>query len=272
MMLGALLNNRMNQKASTWMHCASGVFGRKARCVGLSALLVGSLLTAILVFNERGAQRDAVVPARGGSSSRQPDKTAIPCICSAVTALQPQLLGPRVKGLDRGPIFRTQAAHCGCTYSMCRLGRKTVHLRPRCARTAGHPCNSNCSAAFKQGCTRPCAHLPCMRYTRGLAGGQALENPLCRMQMPLARLLTPEEQARGVTYYGSGSRLRRMAGKLLAGRPITAVALGGSVTYGHGVDDASQAYPALFFALLNASFPHRCEQRRCKQVTGAKCL
>lgn len=75
--------------------------------------------------------------------------------------------------------------------------------------------------------------------------------------MPWAPLLTPEEQARGVTYLGSGSRMRRVAGKLLAGQPVTVVALGGSVTYGHGVDDASQAYPALFFAFLNASFPNR---------------
>lgn len=71
-------------------------------------------------------------------------------------------------------------------------------------------------------------------------------------------LLTAEEQARGVTYYGSGDSLHRVAGKLLAGQPVTAVTLGGSVTYGHGVEDASQAYPALFFAFINASFPHRC--------------
>lgn len=88
--------------------------------------------------------------------------------------------------------------------------------------------------------------------------------------MPWAPLLTPEEQARGVTYLGSGSRMRRVAGKLLAGQPVTVVALGGSVTYGHGVDDASQAYPALFFAFLNASFPNRRERRQCLRQ-GAVC-
>lgn len=75
-------------------------------------------------------------------------------------------------------------------------------------------------------------------------------------KMPWAPLLTGEEQGKGVSHYGGGARLRAVAAKLLAGQPVKAFTLGGSVTYGHGVDDLSLAYSSLFFRYLNETFPH----------------
>ena len=49
-----------------------------------------------------------------------------------------------------------------------------------------------------------------------------------------------------------------MATKLLAGRPIKAFTLGGSGTYGNGVEGLEQAYPSLLFRFINTTFPHRC--------------
>ena len=83
-------------------------------------------------------------------------------------------------------------------------------------------------------------------------------NPTISLQLPWAPILTPEEVQQGTTFYGGGARLRRMAAKLRAGRPVKVVTLGGSVTYGHGVEDLSLSYPSRFFQFINASFPHRC--------------
>lgn len=70
--------------------------------------------------------------------------------------------------------------------------------------------------------------------------------------------MTQQEQERGITHYGSGGRLRRVAAKLLEGRPIKAFTLGGSVTFGHGVQDAERlSYPARFFQFITANFPNR---------------
>lgn len=41
---------------------------------------------------------------------------------------------------------------------------------------------------------------------------------------------------RGLSYYGSGTALRRLAVKLLAGQPVQIVSLGGSIT-GTGGED-----------------------------------
>lgn len=41
-----------------------------------------------------------------------------------------------------------------------------------------------------------------------------------RLRVPWGPLLTSSEAARGMAYYGSGDRLRRVAAKLLAGKPI----------------------------------------------------
>ena len=38
--------------------------------------------------------------------------------------------------------------------------------------------------------------------------------------MPWEPLLTKDELQRGIGYYGSGARIRRVAAKLLAGKPI----------------------------------------------------
>lgn len=57
--------------------------------------------------------------------------------------------------------------------------------------------------------------------------------------------------------------MERVAARLLAGLPITAATLGGSVTVGAGSSGQKggskpNSYPQLFFRFLNASFPHRC--------------
>ena len=41
------------------------------------------------------------------------------------------------------------------------------------------------------------------------------------LQVPWEPLLTREELLRGLSYYGSGTRLHAVAAKLLAGQPIT---------------------------------------------------
>ena len=50
------------------------------------------------------------------------------------------------------------------------------------------------------------------------------------MQLPWDPALSREELRRGQMYFGSGARLHKLAHKLLAGQPIKAVALGGSIT------------------------------------------
>lgn len=77
-------------------------------------------------------------------------------------------------------------------------------------------------------------------------------------QLPWRPLFSEEELQRGMTHYGGGERLRRVAAKLAAGQPIKAVTLGGSVTFGHGVGDPALSYPSLFFRFINGTFPHRC--------------
>lgn len=77
-------------------------------------------------------------------------------------------------------------------------------------------------------------------------------------QLPWAPLLTDDERARGITHYGSGARMRRVAAKLLRGQPIKAFTVGGSVTFGHGVPDAQlQSYPARLFQFVEANYPNR---------------
>lgn len=87
---------------------------------------------------------------------------------------------------------------------------------------------------------------------RPLRDLRALPPPL-----PWESLLTAGEVQRGISYYGGGARLRRVAQKLLDRKPIKVFTLGGSVTYGHGVEDAAQSYPSLFFRFINETFPHR---------------
>lgn len=84
---------------------------------------------------------------------------------------------------------------------------------------------------------------------------------LCHAQVPLPLpwrvLTTEEERLRGMTYYGSGQRLQRVASKLLAGRPIKLATLGGSVTLASFLHRQGRSYSALLFRFVNESFPHR---------------
>jgi hypothetical protein len=68
-----------------------------------------------------------------------------------------------------------------------------------------------------------------------------------------------EEAQRGLAYLGSGNRLRRVAHKLLGGKPIQVFMLGGSVTVG-------ASWARLAFDALNASFPNR--QECCASTKG----
>ena len=75
--------------------------------------------------------------------------------------------------------------------------------------------------------------------------------------LPWEPLLPPSLLRRGLSFYGSGRNIERVAAKLLAGRPITALTLGGSVTRGSGASNISEAYPSKFFQFINATFPNR---------------
>ena len=77
------------------------------------------------------------------------------------------------------------------------------------------------------------------------------------LPLPWQPLLTPAQLKRGLSFYGSGGRIERVAARLLAGEPITAVTLGASITRGHGASGEAMRFPLRFFSFLNASFPHR---------------
>lgn len=107
-----------------------------------------------------------------------------------------------------------------------------------------------------------------VRVTQANSGQQALQ-PLQQQPsqqasqqwrigsaLPWAQLLSEEEVQRAQGYYGSGRRMRAVAAKLLAGRPIKAYTLGGSVTRGLGASAPNASYPARFFQFVNSSFPH----------------
>ncbi len=77
----------------------------------------------------------------------------------------------------------------------------------------------------KLACLRPLA--PCAQYVQEKLGS-----------VPWPALLEEEEVMRGLAYYGSGTGLRRVAAKLLAGQPVKIVSLGGSITATGGEDPA----------------------------------
>lgn len=113
------------------------------------------------------------------------------------------------------------------------------------------------------------SHLTCLqgRATAPLA-------PRPPLPLPWQPLLSNAARRRGLAFYGSGRRIERVAARLLAGLPITAATLGGSVTVGAGSTGQKggskpNAYPQLFFRFLNASFPHRCAARAA-QVGGVR--
>jgi hypothetical protein len=62
-------------------------------------------------------------------------------------------------------------------------------------------------------------------------------------------VLREEERHRGMSFYGSGGRVRRLGQRLLDGQPITVHMIGGSIT-AHGL------YPSLLMSWINSSFPH----------------
>lgn len=96
------------------------------------------------------------------------------------------------------------------------------------------------------------------------AEGRGVTEPTSGPPLPLPwqPLLSTAARRRGIAFYGSGRRMERVAARLLAGLPITAAMLGGSVTVGAGSSGQKggskpNSYPQLFFRFLNASFPHR---------------
>ncbi|PSC75343.1 hypothetical protein C2E20_1137 [Micractinium conductrix] len=87
--------------------------------------------------------------------------------------------------------------------------------------------------------------------------------------LPWACVLMPKQLRRGLSYYGSGARIERLAARLLSGEAITAVTIGGSVTLGRGAsDEAATSYAALFFRYLNETFPHRDHQLLNKAISA----
>jgi len=71
-------------------------------------------------------------------------------------------------------------------------------------------------------------------------------------------LLTREERLRGISYWGSGGQLQRLAQKLLAGQPVKVFTLGGSVTSGGGSSSSTRlGYVPKFFEFLQHNFPHK---------------
>ncbi|KAI7839277.1 hypothetical protein COHA_006975 [Chlorella ohadii] len=76
------------------------------------------------------------------------------------------------------------------------------------------------------------------------------------VQLPWPPVLSELQLKRGLAYYGGGQRMERVAAALMAGQPITAVTIGGSVARGAGSTRPERAFPAMFFSFLNATFPH----------------
>ncbi|GAB4816347.1 hypothetical protein N2152v2_003393 [Parachlorella kessleri] len=88
------------------------------------------------------------------------------------------------------------------------------------------------------------------------AEGGSREPPYKARYLAYPWALPVGDRRRGLVYRGSGKQLEHVAGKLLAGQPITAVAIGGSITAGMGSMGREFAWPGRFRAWLNATFPH----------------
>jgi hypothetical protein len=54
--------------------------------------------------------------------------------------------------------------------------------------------------------------------------------------LPASERLNPAQAARGLAYLGSGARLRRVIGQLASGKPVKAAVLGGSISFGSGIE------------------------------------
>ncbi|KAL4427737.1 hypothetical protein ABPG75_001826 [Micractinium tetrahymenae] len=68
---------------------------------------------------------------------------------------------------------------------------------------------------------------------------------------------TARQLEKGIVGYGDRARARRAFAKLLRGEPITAILLGGSVTFGQGASQRGVTdYASRVLAWINATFPH----------------
>ena len=68
-------------------------------------------------------------------------------------------------------------------------------------------------------------------------------------------VLSPDALRRGGASQPANEHLTAFVNKLLTGRSVSVVTLGGSVTYGGGASDLSLAYPHHLFRWINSSFP-----------------
>lgn len=84
-----------------------------------------------------------------------------------------------------------------------------------------------------------------------------LAHPTAFQDFAWNSFLPDDALERSLLYFGNGCRLQKVLKKLLSGEGIVGVSLGGSVAAGTGVGNFEDAYPALFFGWLNATFPPR---------------
>ena len=63
------------------------------------------------------------------------------------------------------------------------------------------------------------------------------------LPLPWEPLLTPQQLARGLSFFGGGRRMERVGARLIAGEAITAVTIGASVTRGHGASSVEMRFP-----------------------------
>lgn len=116
-------------------------------------------------------------------------------------------------------------------------------------------------AAANQPSARPAATKPA--EAAAVAADQRSDAPWQDLlRLPWQPLLRQQDVQRGLSYYGTGSRMRRLATKLLAGRPIKAYTLGGSVTAGQGASRPAANFVSRFFQFINATFPHRWTKKQ----------
>jgi hypothetical protein len=85
------------------------------------------------------------------------------------------------------------------------------------------------------------------------------------MPVPWPPVLQEAQLRRGLGYYGSGARLERVVAKLMAGEPIVAATVGGSVTVGSGSSNLTEnGYaPRQAHAAIQTSKPTGTRQVTC---------
>jgi len=104
-------------------------------------------------------------------------------------------------------------------------------LKARCKPVPTHACLLKPTAVSR---TRPLGRtgMPAKPHCKSLVAFLAQAR---LRRLPWSPMLTEAEARRGVTYAGSGTALRRLAAKLLAGQAVKLVTIGGSVTQGGGM-------------------------------------